>query len=616
MKQIPLKEFFKNRSKSTFILSPDNTKVAYLDTYEKRRNIFVWDLETDEKKAITKQQKRNIYSFGWKNSDKLYYLQDNDGDENHHVFLVDLSDESVEDITPMDGVKVAGINDFNTMVNHKGREELRNKMLISHNDRDKSTFDPYIFDLETKEWTMLYETKANEGVLLSDEDTFMPVIKGEQLQGGSNIYDKDGNLLKFISSKDHFSIEGWANAEKTELYVSSNEGRDKVSLFKADINLNLLSEEPIFEDDTVDMGGIKTDFYTKKLQYVSMTKAKREVVWYDEVLEKKVESWKASFLEQYPNEKDSSILAMAKLGTNEKIIYFDTYSDKKLSDEYVWFVDQNKFIKFTEDEELLNPDNLVDMIPISYEARDGLTIHGYLTLPKDTKGPVPIIVNPHGGPWVRDNWGYNPEAQFFANRGFGWFQPNFRISTGYGKEHFTKGWHQWGLDCQHDVTDGTKWLIEQGYTEEGKVAIYGGSYGGYATLMGIINEPDLYSAAVDYVGVSDLFTFWDGFPPYWKVPGNIFEEAMGNPYDNPEKAKRISPVYRANEIKTPLMVVQGGQDPRVPKQQADQIVEAMQNNGVEVEYLLKEDEGHGFRNEENRFELYEKMLDFFNEHLK
>ncbi|CAM9121435.1 prolyl oligopeptidase family serine peptidase [Mycoplasma marinum] len=611
--QIPLKEFFKNSSKGSFSLSPDRTKIAFLDSYKERRNIYILDVETEEVEIITTQQRRNIYSYSWKNNDKILYTQDNNGDENDHVFLVDIKTKEEKDITPGEKLKVAGLDTLNIDVYIDKREQYKNKILVSHNERNGASFDLYMYDIVTGKRELVEEHELGEDSLLFDMDLFKSIYTSKTIQGGDKIF-KDGKEIKFVSSKDSFSILGFTSKAKDKVYVMSNENRDKTAIFTADLNLNIIGD-PIFENDIVDAGALRVDYFTKKPICVWYEEEKYDVKYLDKEVEAKHNKWRKMLIERFPAEKDSIIIVGALLGTNDKIVSFSTMSDKKLRDEYFYFADQDKLIKMSEDQKYLIPENLVDMKPISYKARDGLTIHGYLTLPKDVKGPIPIIVNPHGGPWVRDSWGYSPEAQFFANRGFGWFQPNFRISTGYGKDHFVKGWHQWGLNCQHDVTDGTHWLVEQGYTKPGMIGIYGGSYGGYATLMGIINEPKLYSAAVDYVGVSDLFTFWDGFPDYWKVPGNIFEEAMGNPYDNPEHSKRISPVYRSSEIETPLMVVQGAKDPRVPIKQAEQIVESMKKNGVQVEYILKENEGHGFSNQENRFDLYEKMLNFFNKHL-
>ncbi|OQX98017.1 MAG: S9 family peptidase, partial [Bacteroidetes bacterium 4572_117] len=228
----------------------------------------------------------------------------------------------------------------------------------------------------------------------------------------------------------------------------------------------------------------------------------------------------------------------------------------------------------------------------------------------------PVVVNPHGGPWARDRWGFNSEAQFLASRGYAVFQMNFRGSTGYGKEFWTKSFKQWGLSMQNDITDGVYWLIREGIADKDRIAIYGGSYGGYATLQGIVVNPTLYSAAVDYVGVSNMFSFLKTIPPYWKPYLEVMYEMVGNPVKDSIQFHATSPALNAHKIITPLFVAQGKNDPRVNINEADQIVNALKKRGVEVEYMVKDNEGHGFRNEENRFDFYRAMIKFLNKELK
>jgi dipeptidyl aminopeptidase/acylaminoacyl peptidase len=229
---------------------------------------------------------------------------------------------------------------------------------------------------------------------------------------------------------------------------------------------------------------------------------------------------------------------------------------------------------------------------------------------------LPIVVNPHGGPWARDEWGFNPEVQFLVNRGYGVLQMNFRGSTGYGRRFWEEGFKQWGLRMQDDISDGVKWLIEQGIADPRRVAIYGGSYGGYAVLSGLTKTPDLYAAGVDYVGVSNLFTFMKTIPPYWRPFLEMMYEMVGNPDKDKKLFEENSPALNADKIKAPLFVAQGAKDPRVNIEESNQIVQALKNHGVDVEYMVKENEGHGFHNEENRFSFYEAMEKFLMKHLE
>jgi dipeptidyl aminopeptidase/acylaminoacyl peptidase len=265
----------------------------------------------------------------------------------------------------------------------------------------------------------------------------------------------------------------------------------------------------------------------------------------------------------------------------------------------------------------LKEGDLAEMKPVTYTARDGLSIQGYLTLPRGAAGQrLPVVVNPHGGPWARDVWGWNAEVQFLASRGYAVFQPNFRGSTGYGRTFWESGFKQWGRSMQDDVTDGVRWLIRQGIADPARIAIFGGSYGGYCALAGAAFTPDLYRAVVDYVGVSNLFTFLAAIPPYWKPYLETMHEMVGDPERDKEMLAACSPALHADRIRAPLLIAQGANDPRVNKAESDQVVAALRQRGVAVEYLVKANEGHGFQNEENRLEFYRAMERFLDRHLK
>ena len=260
---------------------------------------------------------------------------------------------------------------------------------------------------------------------------------------------------------------------------------------------------------------------------------------------------------------------------------------------------------------------MAEMKPISYKSRDGLTINGYLTIPVNSNGKnLPVIINPHGGPWARDYWGFNSEVQFFANRGYAILQMNFRGSVGYGREFWESSFKQWGKTMQDDITDGVNWLIKEGIADRDKIAIYGASYGGYATLAGLAFTPDLYACGVDYVGVSNIFTLLETLPPYWELGREMMYEMIGNPDTEKDLLKAASPLFHADKIKSPLFIAQGANDPRVKKSESDQIVEALKDRGIEVPYMVKDNEGHGFSNEENKFEFYQEMEKFLEQHLQ
>ena len=265
----------------------------------------------------------------------------------------------------------------------------------------------------------------------------------------------------------------------------------------------------------------------------------------------------------------------------------------------------------------LHEEELSPMKPIQYIARDGYTIYGYLTVPQGRKAEnLPLIVYPHGGPWARDYWEYQPDIQFLANRGYAVLQMNFRGSTGYGKEFLNAGNKQWGKKMQDDITDGVSWVVNQGVADPQRIGIYGSSYGGYAVLAGLAFTPNLYACGVDLCGPSNLFTLLDSLPPYWKPNIMEFYERVGHPEQDAALLREASPLFHADKIRAPLLVGQGRNDPRVKSKESDQIVAALRDKGITALYMIKNNEGHGFSNEENRLDFYKEMEKFLQKYLK
>ena len=315
------------------------------------------------------------------------------------------------------------------------------------------------------------------------------------------------------------------------------------------------------------------------------------------------------------------IYGIADYDDDENTFLIILQSDKLYGTYYEYDVKTKQFTLLYDLMPQLKEEDMAEMRPITFKSRDGLTIHGYITLPKEAlQGKkVPMVVNPHGGPQgIRDSWGFNPETQLFASRGYATLQVNFRISGGYGKEFLRAGFKQIGRKVMDDVEDGVRYAIAQGWADESKIAIYGGSHGGYATLMGLVKTPDLYTCGVDYVGVSNIETFFSSFPEYWKPLTEMVKQIWYDLDDPEEKAiaREASPVYQIDKITKPVYVVQGANDPRVNINESDQIVTALRAKGLEIPYMVKYNEGHGFYREENRMDFYGTMLGFLAKYLK
>jgi dipeptidyl aminopeptidase/acylaminoacyl peptidase len=602
--QIPLRDFFKNPESSAYQLSPNGNYLSYLAPFNKRMNIHVKNVATQEITRITELKDRDVAGYMWVTNERLIYVRDFGGDENYHILAVNIDGSNDVDLTPFESVKAGLIDDLENDDDH---------VLVSLNTRNPQFFDPYRLNIHTGELTILAENPGHISSWMTDHDGKLRLATATDGVNTSLLYRKTeaDEFQNVLTTNFRESVSPlFFTFDNEYIFASSNLGRDKSAIVLFDIEKGVEIEE-LFSHDEVDVGGLSYSRKRKVLTTISYTTWKRQAHFFDEEranLQKR--------LEKYLGDYEITISSANKA---EDTFLVRTYSDRSLGAYYIYFQKEDKIEKITEVSPWLDENELAEMKPIQYQSRDGLTIHGYLTLPKGgTAKNLPVVVNPHGGPWARDGWGFNPEIQFLANRGYAVLQMNFRGSVGYGRAFWEASFKQWGLSMQDDVTDGVNWLIKQGIADKEKVAIYGGSYGGYATLAGITLTPDLYACAVDYVGVSNLFTFMETIPPYWEQFRQMLYEMVGNPDNVVDNArmKATSPVFLIDEIKAPLLIAQGANDPRVAQAESDQMVAALQKNGIDVEYLLKTDEGHGFRNEENRFEFYEAMEGFLGKYLK
>ncbi len=602
MNKIPLKDFFKNAEKTGYQLSPDGKHIAYLAPFESRMNIHVRPIDGTAETRVTSVEDRDISGFIWGSDSRILYMRDFGGDENFHILATNIDGTNDNDLTPFDGVRAQFIDEL---------EDDDDYIIVGLNKRNPQIFDPYRLNIETGALEMIAKNPGNITSWMTDHDGKLRLAIATDGVNESILYRK--------TETDAFENVLTTNFKETlsplfftfdnqYIYAASNLGRDKTAIIQYDLVQNKEIEE-IFSHPDVDVTDLSYSRKNKKLTTISYNTWKRQ---YHFLSEKRAE-----LQEKLQQQLQGEVVLVSK-NKAEDVVLIRTYSDRSLGAYYIYDIKSDTLKKISEVSPWLKEEELAEMRPIKYQSRDGLTIHGYLTLPNGVEAKnLPIVVNPHGGPWVRDNWGFNPEVQFLANRGYAVLQMNYRSSTGYGKAFWEAGFGKWGLEMQDDITDGVQWLIDEGIANKDRIAIYGGSYGGYATLAGITLTPDVYACAIDYVGVSNLFTFMETIPPYWAPYLAMLHEMVGNP-NNEEDNKRMkatSPVFHVDKIKVPLLIAQGAKDPRVAQAESDQVVEALQKNGVTVEYLLKENEGHGFRNEENRFEFYETMERFLTTHL-
>jgi dipeptidyl aminopeptidase/acylaminoacyl peptidase len=576
-------------------LSPDGKYLAFQKPWKDTRNVYVKGVNEPFSAArlLTAETKRPIAGFFWTRDGKyILYVKDNDGDENYNVYAVDPSAKPAagadaptsRDLTGLKGIRVEPVDV------PKNDPDV---IYIGLNDRDKAWHDLYKLKISTGEKTLVRKnTERIEGWQFDLQGNLRLATRSAE-NGDTEILRVDSDKFTKIYSCNVFetcSVIRFAKDGK-RAYMETNKGADM------DLTaLTLLEPETgkteIVESDPlkkVDFGGAFFSEATDELAFTVYVEDKPRYYFKDK-------GFAADFKwldGKFPGKEVS--LASATL--DEKTWLISASSDTEPGETYLFDRKNHKLALQYKVREKLPRADLAEMKPVHYKSSDGLEIPAYLTLPKGVPAKnLPTIIFPHGGPWGRDTWGYNGYAQFFANRGYAVLSMNFRGSTGYGKKFLDAGNQQWGRKMQDDVTWGVKYLVDEGIADPKRVGIFGGSYGGYATLAGVAFTPDLYAAAVDLFGPSNLITLLDSIPPYWESIRQMFYQRMGNPTTPEGKALLVerSPLTSASKIKTPLLIAQGANDARVNHAESEQIVIALRDRGFPVEYILIPDEGHGF----------------------
>ncbi len=608
MKHIPLEDFFRNSEQTAFQLSPDGTYLSYMAPYADRMNVFVRKTGDTSSPALrlTGETDRSVAGYMWADNGRILFMKDTDGDENYQLYGVNTDGTNLRAYTAFPGVRTTLIDDL---------EEQPGYVLIGLNRRNPEVFDPYRLNLETGEMTLLAENPGNYQGWMTDHQGRLRVATA--IVDGVNtqvLYrDTEDEPFRPVLTTNFRDVVSFMEftPDNREVYAATNLGRDKMELVR--MNPATCEElELLYANERYDISSISYSRRRKKLLSVYCTGHKEPVRHYFDEEER---LFRERVQAHFPGQR----LGIADSDKAEEHYLIYVGGDRTRGAYWFYDVKTDTVTHLADLAPWLHKEEMNEMLPVKYTSRDGLEIEAYLTLPNGLKledaRNLPVVVHPHGGPWARDCWGYSSEVQFLANRGYAVFQMNFRGSTGYGRRFLEASYKQWGLKMQDDITDGVNWLIGQGIADARRVAIYGGSYGGYAVLAGLTLTPALYACGIDYVGVSNLFTFMNTIPPYWRPVLEMMYEQVGHPETDKEQLAATSPALHADRIVAPLFIAQGAKDPRVNKAESDQMVEALRQRGVEVEYMVKDNEGHGFANQENRFDFYRAMESFLAKHL-
>lgn len=606
-------DYFQTPDVFSFKLSPDGKYLSYMKRRETgERDLYLKETATQKESLLIKQEEDLIRAYFWANDSRILYLQDKGGNENYHLFGVDIDGSNKKELTPYDGVKVDVLETLKDDEDH---------IIVQMNKDNLQQEEPYLLNINSGEATKFYTVNAGDppvaGYNFDQKGNLRAVSRMVDGVNIETLYKVNGEFKSLMVTEfgDAFGIDEFnpATENPDDAYVLSNLGTDKMEIQLYDFKQNK-KIKTIFANKDFDVSGLSISRNRNyEIDFFYYQGEKTEIIPVSDTYKKIYARLKKEF-------GDKQFFTQGKTDDESKYLVVIT-SDKIVGEYYLYDVEKDTVTLLYKLLPNLKAEDMASMKPITFKSRDGLTLHGYITLPASYKKgqKLPLIVNPHGGPQgVRDSWGFNPEGQLFASRGYATLQVNFRISGGYGKEFLKAGFGQIGRKAMDDVEDGIAYVIKQGWVDKDKVAIYGGSHGGYAVLRGMTKTPDLYACGVDYVGVSNLHTFMETIPPYWEKYKELLYKIWYNPNIPEQKVimDEISPALHVDKIKKPLFVVQGANDPRVNIDEADQIVESLRKRGVDVPYMVKYDEGHGFAKEENQLALYEAMMGFFAEHLK
>jgi len=602
---IPRELLVGNPVKTAPQISPDATRLAYRAPSEAGvMNVWVRTIGKEDDVQVTNDTHRGIRIHFWaEDGQHLCYLQDIGGDENWHVYSVDLDSKVVRDLTPFQGIRAQAV-----ILDKKHP----NEMLVGLNLRDRRVFDMHRVDLTTGAIVLDTENPGDVVGWVTDP-TF--TIRGAMAQNPRDA----STVLRVRDAADKpwrdlltwpFGETGSAvdfTADGKAMYAVTSIGADTTRLVRVDLASGK-ELETIASNPKVDVGDAMIHEDTKVVQAVAFNYLKNEWTVLDPAIKADFEALatvqRGEFAVVSRDRADKNWVVVYQ--TDDGPVAWYAYNRDARKAEFL-FVNQPELAKY----------QLAKMEPVVIKARDGFELVSYLTLPVGVEAKnLPLVLNVHGGPWARDSWGYDPEAQWFANRGYATLQVNFRGSTGFGKKFLNAGNGGWGVGAmQHDLTDAVKWAIAKGIADPKKVCIYGGSYGGYATLAGLVFTPELYNCGVDIVGPSNIKTLFASIPPYWAPIKAQFVKRVGDVEADEALNQKISPLFHAEKVSVPLIIAQGANDPRVNIRESDQMVKAMRDKGLAVTYVVYTDEGHGFARPDNRLDFYGRVDEFLGKQL-
>ncbi len=599
---IPRDVLFGNPERLAPAVSPDGRRIAYVAPVDGILNVWVGTLGADDAKPVSNDRERGVRSFAWcPNNRHIVYPQDTGGDENWHLHVVDLEGGGDVDVTPFDGVQARILAADRRQPDH---------LLVALNRRDPQLHDAYLLDVRDGSLELVAENPGFAGWLVDTELhvrgglAFLP-DGGVEIRVGDPAAG-DYRVLVAVGSEDAITtdVAGFTH-EGDAVYLVTSKDANAARLLRMDLASGAF--EVLAEDPTYDVSDVLIHPETHHVQVVTFTRERADHVVLDPAIAADVEAMKAL----HPGD-----LHFRGRDRADRIWIVGFTADDGPVAYYAFDREQGRGTFLFAHKPDLRGYTLAAMEPFSFTARDGLEVHGYLTFPPDSdRAQVPTVLFVHGGPWARDEWGFAPDPQWLANRGYLCVQVNYRGSTGYGKDFLNAGDREWAARMHDDLIDAVAWVVGRGHADPNRIAIYGGSYGGYAALVGATFTPDAFTCAIDVVGPSDLRTLIRSIPPYWAPLVAQFHRRVGDPDTEGDFLWSRSPLSKVDRIRIPMLIAQGANDPRVKKEESEQIVAAMTERGIPHRYMVFPDEGHGFRKPENNLKFHAAAEEFLAEHL-
>ena len=603
---VPREVIFGNPERVQPRISPDGTRLAYIAPRDGVLNVWVGEVGAPEEgfRAVTDDTDRGIQLFFWSHDDRrILYPQDRGGDENWRLYDVDLESGATRDLTPFDGVQSQFI---------AYEKRFPREMLVGLNRDDPQLHDVYHLDLVTGELEKVVENFGVTGWVADSELRVRAALR-HRPDGGMDVMARraragpdEWETVLAVEAGDALGIRlvGFTG-DGRGLYLVTSVDANASRLLRLDLDLG--ETEVIAEDSRYDVGAVTLHPDSREVQLVNVIKARIETCVLDPSIQSDIDGIRG--------------IQQGDFGITDRDhadrTWLVSFSVDDGPDSYYLWDRQTRAATFLfHHQPALSDYRLAPMEPFAFCARDGLEIHGYLTFPvSPERERLPTVLCVHGGPWHRDVWGYSAGMQWLANRGYLCLQVNFRGSTGYGKEFLNAGDKEWAGKMHDDLIDAVAFVVDAGWADPERVAILGGSYGGYAALVGATFTPDVFRCAISFAGISNLLTMLENMPPYWVPMVAMWHQRVGDPETEAEFLWSRSPLSRVDDIRCPILLAQGANDPRVTPVESEQIVAAMREKGIDHEYLLLPDEGHGLAKPENRLRVFAAVESLLAKHL-